>query len=94
MLTSLAIDDTNGDAEIQAESDEALALTGRAVGTPFIHFEPPTSVRFRPVVRRLPDEQQAAELWEHVVGCPASPASPSSSAACASGRSCLRSSNM
>ncbi|MEU8659025.1 mycothiol-dependent nitroreductase Rv2466c family protein [Actinoplanes philippinensis] len=61
--------DTSRDAEIQAESDEALSLTGRDVGTPIIHFEPPAGVAFfGPVISRLPAEDQAAELWDHVVG--------------------------
>jgi len=35
-----ALDDESLDAEIRAETDEALALTGKDVGTPIIHFEP------------------------------------------------------
>ncbi|GAA2568880.1 DsbA family protein [Winogradskya consettensis] len=69
--TSLAgfLADTSRDAEIQAESDEALSLTGKDVGTPIVHFEPPAGVAFfGPVISRLPDEKQAAELWDHVVG--------------------------
>ncbi|MFI5911692.1 hypothetical protein [Dactylosporangium sp. NPDC051541] len=68
--TALAdfLDDTARDAEIQAESDEALALTGKDVGTPIVHFEPPDGVAFfGPVISRLPDEEQAAVLWDHVV---------------------------
>ncbi|GAA2687276.1 mycothiol-dependent nitroreductase Rv2466c family protein [Actinoplanes palleronii] len=47
--TSLAafLDDTSRDAEVQAESDEALSLTGRDVGTPIVHFEPPDPPRHR-----------------------------------------------
>ena len=64
-----ALDDADRDAEIQAETDEALALTGRDVGTPILHFEPPEGVAFfGPVISRLPDERQAAELWDHVIG--------------------------
>ncbi|MFD4638266.1 hypothetical protein ACFWN2_13185 [Lentzea sp. NPDC058436] len=64
-----ALDDVARDAEIQAESDEALSLTGKDVGTPIIHFEPPEGVAFfGPVISRLPDEEQASELWDHVVG--------------------------
>lgn len=63
------LDDTSRDAEIQAESDEALSLTGKDVGTPIVHFEPPDGVAFfGPVISRLPDEEQAAQLWDHVVG--------------------------
>lgn len=64
-----ALDDTSRDAEIQAESDEALSLTGKDVGTPILHFEPPEGVAFfGPVISRLPDEEQASVLWDHVVG--------------------------
>ncbi|MEU7587753.1 hypothetical protein AB0A95_15805 [Micromonospora sp. NPDC049230] len=63
------LDDTSRDAEIQAESDEALALTGKDVGTPIVHFQPPDGAAFfGPVISRLPDEKQAAQLWDHVVG--------------------------
>jgi hypothetical protein len=63
-----ALDDPAWDAEIQAETDEALGLTGKDVGTPILHFEPPAGVAFfGPVISRLPDEDQAAELWDHVV---------------------------
>jgi len=40
-----ALDDTSWDDEIRAESDEALALTGKDVGTPIIHFQPPSGWR-------------------------------------------------
>ena len=57
------------DAEIRAETDEALALTGKDVGTPIIHFEPPDGVAFfGPVISRLPTDDEAVELWDHVVG--------------------------
>ncbi|MGW1994875.1 mycothiol-dependent nitroreductase Rv2466c family protein [Embleya sp. NPDC001921] len=64
-----ALDDSSWDAELQAETDEALALTGKDVGTPILHFEPPHGVAFfGPVISRLPDENQAEQLWDHVVG--------------------------
>ncbi|MEO5652282.1 MAG: DsbA family protein [Marmoricola sp.] len=63
-----ALDDDSWDLEIGAETDEALALTGKDVGTPIIHFEPPEGVAFfGPVISRLPSEDTAAELWDHVV---------------------------
>jgi hypothetical protein len=63
-----ALEDTSWDAEIQAETDEALALTGKDVGTPILHFEPPAGVAFfGPVISRLPDDEQAVELWDHVI---------------------------
>ena len=63
-----ALDDESWDIEIQQETDEALSLTGRDVGTPIIHFEPPTGAAFfGPVISRLPHEDSAVELWDHVV---------------------------
>jgi hypothetical protein len=64
-----ALDDTAWDDAIRADGDEALALTGKDVGTPIIHFEPPDGVAFfGPVISRLPEPEQAGELWDHVVG--------------------------
>ena len=64
-----ALDDVSFDTVIRSETDEALSLTGRDVGTPIIHFQPPTGVAFfGPVISRLPDEADAAALWDHVVG--------------------------
>ena len=64
-----ALDDESWDTEIQQETNEALSLTGKDVGTPIIHFEPPTGVAFfGPVISRLPDDDSAVELWDHVVG--------------------------
>ncbi len=64
-----ALDDTSYDALIQAETDEALARTGKDVGTPVLHFQPPEGVAFfGPVISRLPSEQDAVALWDHVVG--------------------------
>jgi 2-hydroxychromene-2-carboxylate isomerase len=70
-----AMEDDSFDAEIQAETDEALALTGKDVGTPILHFftrgasEPEAGVAFfGPVISRLPSEADAAALWDHVIG--------------------------
>ncbi|MGY1781516.1 mycothiol-dependent nitroreductase Rv2466c family protein [Geodermatophilus sp. SYSU D01036] len=63
-----ALDDDGWDATIRAETDEALALTGKDVGTPILHFEPPGGVAFfGPVVSRLPADDDAVELWDAVV---------------------------
>jgi 2-hydroxychromene-2-carboxylate isomerase len=63
-----ALDEEGWDAELQAETDEALSLTGRDVGTPILHFAPPGGPAFfGPVISRLPDGDQALELWDHVV---------------------------
>ncbi|MGB6771147.1 MAG: DsbA family protein [Candidatus Dormiibacterota bacterium] len=64
-----ALEDTSLDAELRRETDEALALTGKDVGTPIIQFQPPDGVAFfGPIVSRLPDESDATRLWDHVVG--------------------------
>lgn len=64
-----ALDEESWDAEIRADGEEALALTGKDVGTPIIHFEPPDGVAFfGPVISRLPEPDEAGELWDHVVG--------------------------
>lgn len=64
-----ALEDSSRDAALQAETDEALSLTGKDVGTPIIHFDPPEGVAFfGPVISRLPRPDEAVELWDHVVG--------------------------
>lgn len=64
-----ALDDAALDGTIRAESDEALALTGRDVGTPILHFAPPNGMAlFGPVISQLPPPERAGELWDHVVG--------------------------
>ena len=63
-----ALDDAALDDEIRAETEEALALTGRDVGTPILHFQPPGGTAlFGPVISRLPAPDDAVELWDHVV---------------------------
>jgi hypothetical protein len=69
--TSLAdaLDDDRFDPEIRRETDGALSLTGRDVGTPIIQFNPPEGVAFfGPVISRLPDRENAVRLWDNVVG--------------------------
>jgi hypothetical protein len=61
-----ALDDTALGAEIQLETDETLFLTGKDVDTPILQFEPPDGVAFfGPVLSRPPDDDHAAELWDH-----------------------------
>lgn len=63
------LDDATRDQQLQTETDEALALTGKDVGTPILHIAPPEGAAFfGPVISRLPDHEQAVELWDHVVG--------------------------
>jgi hypothetical protein len=71
MSTDVAdgLDDTTLDNAIRAETEEALALTGRDVGTPILHFQPPGGTAFfGPVISRLPSPDDAARLWDHVIG--------------------------
>jgi len=63
------LDDAAYDEEVRAETEEALALTGRDVGTPILHFQPPDGTAFfGPVISRLPSPDDAAALWDHVIG--------------------------
>lgn len=64
-----ALDDESYDAGLRQETDKALSLTGKDVGTPIIQFRPPAGVAFfGPVISRLPNPDQAGPLWDHVVG--------------------------
>jgi hypothetical protein len=63
-----ALDDDTFDAVLRSETDEALALTGKDVGTPIIHFTPPDGVAFfGPVISRLPSDADALRLWDNIV---------------------------
>jgi hypothetical protein len=69
-----ALDDQTLDDEIQAETEEALTLTGRDLGTPILHFQPPGGTAFfGPVISRLPSADEAGEVWDHVVALAAFP---------------------
>ena len=69
-----ALDDISCDDAIGAETEEALALTGRDVGTPILHFQPPGGTAFfGPVISRLPTRETAGQLWDHVIGLAAFP---------------------
>jgi 2-hydroxychromene-2-carboxylate isomerase len=62
------LDDAAVDDEVRAETEEALALTGRDVGTPILHFQPPNGTAFfGPVISRLPSPADASALWDHVI---------------------------
>jgi hypothetical protein len=64
-----ALDDDSLDDVVRRESAEALALTGKDVGTPIIQFRPPDGVAFfGPVISRVPTEAEAVPLWDNVVG--------------------------
>lgn len=63
-----ALGDEGWDAALKEETDAALSLTGRDVGTPIIHVDPPHGPAFfGPVISRRPTDEEAAELWDHVV---------------------------
>jgi 2-hydroxychromene-2-carboxylate isomerase len=64
-----ALDDESADEQIRAETEEALALTGKDVGTPILHFRPSDGglAFFGPVISRLPSTEESVELWEHVI---------------------------
>jgi 2-hydroxychromene-2-carboxylate isomerase len=69
-----AVDDPSWDADVQADTDAALALTGKDVGTPILHFAPPDGAAFfGPVISRLPSPEDAVALWDHVVALAAFP---------------------
>jgi hypothetical protein len=86
-----ALDDACLDPEIRQETDEALALTGKDVGTPIIQFRPPDGVAFfGPVISRVPAEADAVPLWDNALGL-ASFAGFAGFAGFASGRSCAAS---
>lgn len=64
-----ALDDPDWDKVVQEETDQALALTGKDVGTPILHVDPPDGVSFfGPVISRRPSDDEAVELWDHVLG--------------------------
>jgi hypothetical protein len=64
-----AVDDPDWDKVVQDETDRALALTGKDVGTPILHVDPPDGVSFfGPVISRRPSDEEAVELWDHVLG--------------------------
>jgi 2-hydroxychromene-2-carboxylate isomerase len=68
------LDDTTYDVEVRAETEEALTLTGRDVGTPILHFQPPGGTAFfGPVISRLPSADDAGPLWDHVIALAAFP---------------------
>ena len=68
------LDDAAVDNEVRTETEEALILTGRDVGTPILHFQPPGGTAFfGPVISRLPRPADAGPLWDHVIALAAFP---------------------
>ncbi len=63
-----ALDDASWDEVVRRETDDALARTGRDVGTPIIAYDPPDGPAFfGPVISRVPDDQDALRLWDAVL---------------------------
>lgn len=63
-----ALDETSWDDVISEETEAALALTGRDVGTPIVQFRPPDGQAFfGPVISRVPSDEDALRLWDAVV---------------------------
>jgi 2-hydroxychromene-2-carboxylate isomerase len=63
-----AADDTQWDAELEAETELGLSRTGHDVGTPIITFEPPDGLSFfGPVISRVPRDEEALTLWDAVI---------------------------
>lgn len=63
-----ALDDPSWDAVIRQETEEALDLTGRDVGTPIIAYDPPKGPAFfGPVISRVPSDEAALRLWDAVL---------------------------
>jgi len=62
-----AASETSWDDIVRADGDDALARTGRDVGTPIITIDPPDGLSFfGPVISRVPRGPDAVELWESV----------------------------
>lgn len=63
-----ALTDESFDAIIEAETEEALNLAGRDVGTPILAFNPPNGQAFfGPVISRVPSPEEAVPLWDAVM---------------------------
>jgi hypothetical protein len=63
-----ALEDEAWDADVQADTDRALELTGKDVGTPILQVDPPDGVAFfGPVISRHPSDEEAVELWDAVL---------------------------
>lgn len=63
-----ALDDAAWDEVVRGETDDALARTGRDVGTPIIAYDPPNGPAFfGPVISRVPSDEDALRLWDAVL---------------------------
>lgn len=63
-----ALTDERWDEVVSADTEQALASTGRDVGTPIIRYQPPEGPAFfGPVISRVPDDDEAGPLWDAVL---------------------------
>ena len=87
-----ALDAASWDGELRAETDEALALTGKDVGTPSSTSGRPTGPRSSGRSSAgCPVTRTRSGCGTTLSGSPPSPASPSSSAACENDPDCTAS---
>lgn len=63
-----ALDDESWDPVIEEDTETALALAGKDVGTPIIAYDPPDGPAFfGPVISRVPSDEDAVRLWDAVI---------------------------
>lgn len=63
------LEDSTVDDALRADTDHALVLTGKDVGTPILQFRPPVGVAFfGPAISRLPHAYEAGPLRDNVLG--------------------------
>jgi len=74
VLLATATGDETYDLVIREETDEALHLAGKDVGTPILQCSPPDGPAFfGPVISRVPEDDEALALWDHVSALAAFP---------------------
>jgi hypothetical protein len=62
-----AAHDDSWDAELRAETDQAVQRAGGGVGTPILSFAPPDGPAFfGPVIDKAPEGEKAVQLWDCV----------------------------
>ena len=59
--------DESQDAVIRVDTEDALARTGRDVGTPIVAMADDGPAFFGPVISRVPTAEEAGELWDAVM---------------------------
>jgi hypothetical protein len=59
--------DESLDAVIRVDTEDALARTGRDVGTPIVALADEGPAFFGPVISRVPEPDEAGELWDAVM---------------------------